>query len=59
MFFYVYNVFRVRNGAIRQNIVRKYGVVTERSDMEMLPLPLDDDEDDDTVFDMGSHRANR
>lgn len=35
-------------------IVRKYGVRTRRSDVEMRPLPLDDDDEDETVFDVGN-----
>ncbi|XP_050501132.1 uncharacterized protein LOC126881120 [Diabrotica virgifera virgifera] len=33
-------------------IIRKYGVRARRSDVEMRPLPLDDDEEDETVFDL-------
>ncbi|XP_072382327.1 uncharacterized protein [Diabrotica undecimpunctata] len=33
-------------------IIRKYGVRGRRSDVEMRPLPLDDDEEDETVFDL-------
>lgn len=33
-------------------MVRKYGVLAHRQDVEMRPLPLDeDDEDDTTIFD--------
>lgn len=33
-------------------MIRKYGVLTHRQDVEMRPLPLDEDEDDDTtIFD--------
>ena len=33
-------------------MIRKYGVLTHRQDVEMRPLPLDeDDEDDTTIFD--------
>lgn len=35
-------------------IIKKYGVRGRRSDLEMRPLPLDDDEDDETVFDLGN-----
>ncbi|XP_023018739.1 uncharacterized protein [Leptinotarsa decemlineata] len=35
--------------------VRKYGVRTRRSDVEMTPLPLlNEDEEDETVFDVGT-----
>lgn len=54
---YNYN-FRLRPGAPAPTTVRKYGVVGRRSDMEMLPLPLAEEEDDDTLFDMGS-QGNR
>lgn len=49
----------MRTGGTRPTAVRKYGVLTQRTDIEMLPLPLDDDEDDDTVFDVGNHVATR
>lgn len=45
---------RLRPGAAPPATVRKYGIVGRRSDMEMLPLPLVEEDDDDTVFDMGS-----
>nr|XP_022903902.1 membrane protein FAM174-like [Onthophagus taurus] len=51
-------MYRVRKGVTRPTHVRKYGVLAQRSDIEMEPLHLDDDEDDDTVFDVGAH-ANR
>ncbi|XP_057659642.1 uncharacterized protein LOC130895966 [Diorhabda carinulata] len=35
-------------------IIKKYGVRGRKSDVEMKPLPLDDDEDDETVFDLGN-----
>lgn len=44
---------RLRSGAPPPTIVRKYGVVGRRSDMEMLPLPLNEEEDDDTLFEVG------
>lgn len=30
-------------------VVRKYGIKANRSDMEMRPLPLDEDDEEDTV----------
>lgn len=36
-------------------MVQKYGVRANRSDIEMRPLPLDDEEDDDTVFEIGNN----
>lgn len=51
--------FSTRKGGIRPTAVRKYGVLTQRTDIEMLPLPLDDEEDDDTVFDVGNHVNTR
>lgn len=39
-------------------MVRKYGVKTNRSDIEMEPLPLSDEEDYDTLFDITASRSN-
>ncbi|XP_044265556.1 uncharacterized protein LOC123011913 isoform X2 [Tribolium madens] len=38
-------------------MVSKYGVRTRRSDIEMTPLPLDEDEEDETLFEL--HNTNR
>ena len=42
-------------------MIRKYGVLTHRQDVEMRPLPLDEEDDDDTtVFDasnVSTHNA--
>jgi hypothetical protein len=38
-------------------MVNKYGVRTRRSDIEMTPLPLDEDDEDETLFEVSS--ANR
>ena len=39
----------------RAQMIRKYGILAHRQDVEMRPLPLDeDDEDDTTVFDVSS-----
>ena len=35
-------------------MVSKYGVRTRRSDIEMTPLPLEEDEEDETLFDVNS-----
>ena len=36
----------------RAQLVRKYGVLTHRQDVEMRPLPLEEEDDEDTtVFD--------
>jgi hypothetical protein len=41
-------------------MVRKYGVLAHRQDVEMRPLPLDEDDDDDTiVFDASNISSNR
>lgn len=41
----------MRPGAPAPATVRKYGIIGRRSDMEMQPLPLNEDDDDDTLFD--------
>lgn len=48
-----YIVFRsFRLSKTRAQLVRKYGVLTHRQDVEMRPLPLEDEDDEDTtVFD--------
>lgn len=48
-----YIVFRsFRLSKTRAQLVRKYGVLTHRQDVEMRPLPLDEEDDEDTtVFD--------
>ncbi|XP_012262611.1 uncharacterized protein LOC105689853 [Athalia rosae] len=48
-----YIIFRcMRLNKNRTQMVRKYGILAHRQDVEMRPLPLDDDEEDDTtVFD--------
>lgn len=35
-------------------MVQKYGVRANRADIEMRPLPLDEEEDDDTLFEIGN-----
>ncbi|CAH1985865.1 unnamed protein product [Acanthoscelides obtectus] len=39
--------------ASRNSIVKKYGVKARRCDVEMEPLPLDDEEDE-TIFELGN-----
>lgn len=40
-------------------MVRKYGVLTHRQDVEMRPLPLDEEDDEDTtVFDASNVLPN-
>lgn len=48
-----YIMFRsLRLSKTRAQLVRKYGVLTHRQDVEMRPLPLDEEDDEDTtVFD--------
>ncbi|XP_071556675.1 uncharacterized protein [Temnothorax nylanderi] len=48
-----YIVFRsFRLSKTRAQLVRKYGVLTHRQDVEMRPLPLEEEDDEDTtVFD--------
>ncbi|XP_018576938.1 uncharacterized protein LOC108915403 [Anoplophora glabripennis] len=43
-----------RKGNKKSPLIKKYGVKTRRSDIEMEPLPLDEDEEDETVFDLGN-----
>lgn len=40
-------------------IIKKYGERKRRTDVEMAPLPLhnDDDEEDETLFDLGNVNA--
>ncbi|XP_020296163.1 membrane protein FAM174B-like [Pseudomyrmex gracilis] len=51
-----YMVFRsFRLSKTRAQLVRKYGVLTHRQDVEMRPLPLEEEDDEDTtVFDASS-----
>ncbi|XP_046399016.1 membrane protein FAM174A-like [Ischnura elegans] len=35
--------------------VKKYGILASREDVEMTPLGVDDDEEDNTIFDISSH----
>ncbi|XP_044740382.1 uncharacterized protein LOC123301615 [Chrysoperla carnea] len=46
---------RVNQPPTPDTTVRKYGIKAKRGDLEMLPLPLAEDEDDDTLFDVGNH----
>lgn len=59
IFYFLFKTYRLRNGSQPPTQVRKYGVLTRRGDVEMLPLPLDDDDEDDTVFDLGNHSTDQ
>ncbi|CAH0551675.1 unnamed protein product [Brassicogethes aeneus] len=52
-----FQTYKKRNH--RPVIVKKYGIKTRRTDVEMEPLPLDEDDDDETLFDLGSLRTHR
>ncbi|XP_072762400.1 uncharacterized protein [Anoplolepis gracilipes] len=50
MAYFVFRSFRLSK--TRAQLVRKYGVLTHRQDVEMRPLPLEEEDDEDTtVFD--------
>jgi len=53
MIYFLFRSYRLRHGSQPSTTVRKYGITARRSDMEMRPLELDD-EDDDTLFEIGS-----
>lgn len=55
-----YIVFRsFRLSKTRAQLVRKYGVLTHRQDVEMRPLPLEEEDDEDTtVFDASNVVTN-
>ncbi|XP_014214812.1 membrane protein FAM174B-like [Copidosoma floridanum] len=57
----MYLAFRsLRVNKARPQMVRKYGILAHRQDVEMRPLPLDeDDEDDTTIFDASNISAKR
>ncbi|OXU17968.1 hypothetical protein TSAR_008840 [Trichomalopsis sarcophagae] len=58
MAYMVFRSFRLNKS--RAQMVRKYGVLAHRQDVEMRPLPLDeDDEDDTTVFDASNISSHR
>lgn len=43
----------------RAQMVRKYGILAHRQDVEMRPLPLDEEDDEDTtVFDASNILTN-
>ncbi|KAK4884572.1 hypothetical protein RN001_000843 [Aquatica leii] len=58
VFYFVYRSYRLRHGSQPSTTVKKYGITARRSDMEMRPLELDD-EDDDTLFEVNTSTANR
>lgn len=47
-------VYRLKNGSSSPSIVQKYGIRANRSDLEMQPLPLEEEEDEETVFEVGN-----
>ncbi|XP_076764278.1 uncharacterized protein LOC143431437 [Xylocopa sonorina] len=50
---------RFRFSKTRAQMVRKYGVLAHRQDVEMRPLPLDEEDDEDTtVFDASNVLTN-
>ncbi|XP_066601533.1 membrane protein FAM174 [Prorops nasuta] len=50
-FVIVYIIFRsFRLNKSRAQMIRKYGVLTHRQDVEMRPLPLDEEEEEDTTL---------
>ncbi|KAL1514374.1 hypothetical protein ABEB36_003642 [Hypothenemus hampei] len=52
-----FQTYRKKKLGRSQMVLRKYGVRTRRSDIEMEPLPLSDDNDDDeTLFDLSASR---
>ncbi|KAJ8935019.1 hypothetical protein NQ314_013044, partial [Rhamnusium bicolor] len=54
LLFIMYLTFKTYRKRNKKNVlIKKYGVKTRRTDVEMEPLPLDDDEEDETVFDLG------
>ncbi|XP_054012570.1 uncharacterized protein LOC128894679 [Hylaeus anthracinus] len=55
-----YIMFRsFRLSKTRAQMVRKYGILAHRQDVEMRPLPLDEEDDEDTtVFDASNVLAN-
>lgn len=59
LLFLGFRMYRLQKGGNKPNVmVRKYGVLTNRRDVEMLPLPLDEDDEDDTVFEVHEHIEN-
>ncbi|KZC04968.1 PREDICTED: uncharacterized protein LOC107193299 [Dufourea novaeangliae] len=56
----VYIMFRsLRLSKTRAQMVRKYGILANRQDVEMRPLPLDEEDDEDTtVFDASNVLSN-
>ncbi|KAI4493618.1 PREDICTED: membrane protein FAM174-like [Polistes canadensis] len=55
-----YIVFRnFRLSKTRAQMIRKYGILAHRQDVEMRPLPLDEEDDEDTtVFDASNVLTN-
>jgi hypothetical protein len=52
---FVFHSHLCRLSKTRAQLVRKYGVLAHRQDVEMRPLPLEEEDDEDTtVFDASS-----
>lgn len=49
-----YVVCRLKNNSNSTAMVQKYGIRANRSDLEMQPLPLGEEEDEETLFEVGS-----
>ncbi|KAG5897841.1 hypothetical protein JTB14_011839 [Gonioctena quinquepunctata] len=52
--FMTYVAFKTYRRKKSNVLIRKYGIRTRRSDVEMTPLPLEDDDEDETVFEVGN-----
>ncbi|XP_030764796.1 uncharacterized protein LOC115889029 [Sitophilus oryzae] len=52
-----FKTYRRKNVDKRRVLVTKYGVRARRSDVEMVPLPLSDEDEDETVFDLTANRS--
>lgn len=49
---------RRKSGDKKHTMVRKYGIRARRTDVEMEPLPLSDDDEDETVFDLTASKGS-
>ncbi|KAF2884235.1 hypothetical protein ILUMI_21927 [Ignelater luminosus] len=58
MMYFIFRSYRLRHGSQPSTTVRKYGVTARRSDMEMRPLELEED-DDDTLFEINNRNIVR
>ncbi|XP_049963540.1 membrane protein FAM174A-like [Schistocerca serialis cubense] len=50
----IYIVIRAISMRRKKTTVRKYGILTNREDVEMTPLGAEDDEEDTTLFDVSN-----